>query len=205
MQHAPPPIDFYFDFLSMYGYFASLRIDALAARHGREVRWHSMLLGVSVMKTMGLKPLLDTPLKGDYVIRDTERYARRHGLQLSRKVTDSMMDPRATARGFYWMRMNRPGHEAQFARAAFASYWRDGVDLSAPQQVASLGVAIGVDTQELLTGIESDQSRSDLRDAVAASLERGVFGSPFFIVDDEKFWGSDRLELIDEWLTSGGW
>lgn len=157
------------------------------------------------MKTMGLKPLLDTPLKGDYVIRDTARYARRHGLQLSRKVTDPMMDPRATARGFYWMRRNRPGQEAQFARAAFSSYWRDGIDLSAPQQAAALGATIGVDPQELLAGIESDQARTDLRDAVAASLERGVFGSPFFIVGEEKFWGSDRLELIEEWLISGGW
>ena len=78
------PIDFYFDFLSSYGYFASLRIEALAARHGRSVRWHSMLLGVAVMKTMGLKPLLDTPLKCDYVLHDTTRYMRRHGLQLQR-------------------------------------------------------------------------------------------------------------------------
>jgi 2-hydroxychromene-2-carboxylate isomerase len=205
MQTSPPPINFYFDFLSMYGYFASLRIDALAARHGREVHWHSMLLGVSVMKTMGLKPLLDTPLKGDYVISDTARYARRYGLKLSRQVTDPMMDPRATARGFYWMRRNRPGQEAGFARAAFASYWRDGLDLSAAERVAALGVSMGVDAQELLSGIESDQARSDLRDAVAASLEKGVFGSPFFMVGEEKFWGSDRLELVDEWLTSGGW
>ncbi len=205
MQTSLPPIHFYFDFLSMYGYFASLRIDALAARHGREVRWHSMLLGVSVMKTMGLKPLLDTPLKGDYVINDTARYARRHGLKLVRQVTDPMMDPRAAARGFYWMRRNHPGQEAAFARAAFTSYWRDGVDLSAPEQVAGLGMTVGVDGQALLSGIESDQARSDLRDAVAASLEKGVFGSPFFIVGEEKFWGSDRLELIDEWLTSGGW
>ena len=31
-----------------------------------------MLLGVAVMKVMGLKPLLETPLKGDYV-RATSR------------------------------------------------------------------------------------------------------------------------------------
>jgi 2-hydroxychromene-2-carboxylate isomerase len=71
-----PPIDFYFDFLSAFGYFASLRIDAIAARHGRRVEWHCMLLGVSVMKVMGLKPLLDTPLKSDYVLRDAPRYMR---------------------------------------------------------------------------------------------------------------------------------
>jgi 2-hydroxychromene-2-carboxylate isomerase len=205
MATAREPIDFYFDFLSSYGYFASLRIEELAARHGREVRWHSMLLGVSVMKTMGLKPLLDTPLKSDYVLRDTARYMRRHRLQLRRKLTDPFMDPRAAGRGFYWVRRHRPGHEAAFARVAFDRYWREGHDLGAPAQVAALAPAIGIEPAAMLEGIEGEQARSDLRDAVAASLARGVFGSPFFFVDDEPFWGSDRLEQIDDWLSAGGW
>ena len=64
---------------------------------------------------------------------------------------------------------------------------------------------IGLAAATMLAGIESDQARTDLREAVAASLARGVFGSPFFFVDGEPFWGSDRLEQIDEWLASGGW
>ena len=75
------PIDFYFDFISGYGYFASLRIDEIATRHGRRVNWNVTLLGVMVMKVMGLKPLLETPLKSDYVLRDAARYTRQHGLQ----------------------------------------------------------------------------------------------------------------------------
>ena len=98
---APAALDFYFDFISGYGYLASLRIEAIAARHGRRVHWHSMLLGVSVMKVMGLKPLLDTPLKGDYVLKDAARYMRRHGLTLARQISDPMMDPRPAARAFY--------------------------------------------------------------------------------------------------------
>jgi 2-hydroxychromene-2-carboxylate isomerase len=205
MATARTPIDFYFDFLSSYGYFASLRIEALAARHGRTVRWHSMLLGVAVMKTMGLKPLLDTPLKSDYVLRDAARYMRRHRLQLARKLTDPAMDPLAAARGFYWVRRHRPGQEAAYARVAFDRYWREGRDLSTPAQVAALAPAIGIDPAAMLAGIEDDQARGDLREAVAASLARGVFGSPFIFVDGEPFWGSDRLEQIDEWLSTGGW
>jgi len=199
------PIDFYFDFLSSYGYFASLRIEQLAARHGRAVRWHSMLLGVSVMKTMGLKPLLETPLKRDYVLRDTARYMRRHQLELRRKLTDPFMDPRAAARGFYWVQRQRPGQESHFARLAFDRYWREGRDLGAPAQVAALAPEIGLDPAAMLEGIEGEQARTDLRDAVTASLARGVFGSPFFFIDGEPFWGSDRLEQLDEWLGCGGW
>jgi 2-hydroxychromene-2-carboxylate isomerase len=164
-----------------------------------------MLLGVSVMKTIGLKPLLETPLKRDYVLHDTARYIRRHGLKLARQLTEPMMDPRASARGFYWVRRNRPGQEADFAREALSRYWVEGADLSTAPAVAALAPAVGATVSEMLEGIESDLTRADLRDAVAASLARGVFGSPFFVVDGEPFWGSDRLELLDEWLTAGGW
>jgi 2-hydroxychromene-2-carboxylate isomerase len=205
---AKAPIDFYFDFISSYGYFASLRIEAIAAQHGRTVQWHSMLLGVSVMKVMGLKPLLETPLKGDYVQHDAARYMRRHGLELQRKISDPMMDPRPAARAFYWIRRHHPGAEAAFARAAYDRYWRLGKDLSLPDEIAAIAAAdpsLGIDPDALRAGEASDEARLDLREAVAASIERGVFGSPFILVDDEPFWGSDRLETLDDWLARGGW
>jgi len=199
------PIDFYFDFVSMYGYFASLRIESLAARHGRTVNWHAMLVGVSVMKTMGLKPLLETPLKGDYVIRDSARYARRHDLETGRKVTDPMMDPCPAARAFYWVRREHPGREAAFAAGVFDRYWPLGRDLSDSAEIVQAASGLGIDAEALRAGIDGEESRADLRRAVAASLGRGVFGSPFVIVDGEPFWGSDRLDQVDEWLARGGW
>ena len=44
---ARTPIDFFFDFSSPYSYIASEWIEALAARHGRTVRWNAVLLGVT--------------------------------------------------------------------------------------------------------------------------------------------------------------
>jgi len=202
---AQAPIDFYFDFLSSYGYFASLRIEEIGARHGRSVRWHCMLLGVAVMKVMGLKPLLETPLKNDYVLRDVARYQRRHGLEMARKVSDPMMDPRPAARAFCWVKRQHPGVEGAFARALFDRYWRLGHDLSLNDEIGALAGPLGLDQGALVAGVESDAARTDLRDAVTASLDRGVFGSPFVIVDGEPFWGSDRLEQIDDWLARGGW
>ena len=199
------PVDFYFDFISGYGYFASLRIEALAARHGRGVNWHCMLLGVSVMKVMGLKPLLETPLKGDYVLRDAPRYMRRYGLILARQVSDPMMDPRPAARAFCWVKRYHAGLEGAFACAVFDRYWRYGRDLSATDELLALAGPIGLDEAALRQGIEGEESRSDLRDSVAAALACGVFGSPFIIVDGEPFWGADRLEMVDEWLSCSGW
>lgn len=80
------PVEFHFDFIAPFGYFASLSVDALGVRHGRAVDWSPMLVGVSILKMMGLKPIPQTPLEGDYARRDAERYCRRNGIALARTL-----------------------------------------------------------------------------------------------------------------------
>lgn len=199
------PLHFYFDFISPFGYFASLRIEALAARHGRTVEWHAMLLGVSVLKVMGLKPLLDTPLKGDYIRRDARRYMRRHGLQVNRDLDAPVMDPRAAGRAFYWVKQHHPALAAPLAQAIFHACWAQGRDLSSAEAVAAIALPAGLEAQGLREGIESEDARQWLRSAVEASLKAGIFGSPTVVVDGEPFWGVENLGLVEQWLDSGGW
>ena len=76
MAASPPSaIEFWFDFSSPYSYIASEWIEALAARHGRTVRWKAMLLGVS-FQAAELKSPVAHPIKREYTLHDFERSAR---------------------------------------------------------------------------------------------------------------------------------
>ena len=199
------PLHFYFDFISPYGYFASLRIEELAARHGREVEWHTMLLGVSVLKVMGLKPLLDTPLKGDYVKGDVKRYARKHGIPLGRDLDAPVGNPLPAARAFCWVKEHHPHLQAPMAQALYRAYWAEGRDLSTPESLADIDLPPGMDPSWIESGARSEFAATLLRREVDASLRSGVFGSPTVIVDGEMFWGVEGLADVEEWLERGGW
>jgi len=199
------PIAFYFDFISPYGYFASRQVEALAARHGRTVDWRPMLLGVAVLKVMGLKPLLDTPLKGDYARRDVLRQARRLGIPLGRDLNASVGNPLPPARAFYWVKRHHPELAVPLAHALFHAFWAEGRDLSTPEAVAAIALPAGLEPAAVIEGTTSDEAATLLRNAVAASIQAGIFGSPTLVVDGEPFWGSDRLRDVDEWLACGGW
>lgn len=201
----PAPLQFHFDFISPYAYFASLRIEELAARHGRGVDWRPMLLGVAVLKVMGLKPLLDTPLKGDYIRRDVLRHARRHGIALGRDLNASVGNPLPPARAFYWVKKHQPELAPALAHALFHAFWGEGRDLSTPESLGGLALPSGLDPQALVAGAASDEAATLLRNAVGASIQAGIFGSPTIVVDGEPFWGADRLQEVDEWLGCGGW
>ncbi len=199
------PLHFHFDFISPYGYFASLRIEALAQRHGRAVEWHAMLLGVSVLKVMGLKPLLETPLKGPYTERDVLRCAREHGLAMARAPADPVMNPLPCARAFAWVRQHQPQHAAAVAHAIYAAYWGEGRDLSTPDALRALALPEGLSGDALADAAANDEASALLRAEVDASLKAGVFGSPTVVVDGELFWGVDKLDQLDRWLARGGW
>jgi 2-hydroxychromene-2-carboxylate isomerase len=201
----PAPLAFYFDFISPYGYFASLRIEELAARHGRAVDWRPMLLGVSVMKVMGLKPLLDTPLKGDYIRRDVLRHARRHGVPLGRDLEAPVGNPLAAARAFCWVKQHHPQLQGAMGHALYDAYWAQGRDLSTPAAVGAIALPAGLDPAQVEGAAASEEAAALLRESVSASIAAGIFGSPTVEVDGEPFWGADRLADVDDWLRCGGW
>ena len=199
------PIEFHFDFISPFGYFASLRIDDLAARNGRTVDWSSMLVGVSILKVMGLKPIPQTPLKGDYARRDAERYCRRHDIRLGRTLGQPPANPLPAGRTFHWLKAHDPEQAKPVARALLDAYWLKDVDIGALDTVLDIASGCGADREMLAAGHAGGEAAELLRAAVDASLEKGVFGSPFVIVDGEPFFGVEKLELMEEWLATGGW
>ncbi len=199
----PAPIDFYFDFYSPYGYFASLKIDAIAARHGREVNWRPILLGPA-FKAVGSRPLLEIPMIGEYAAHDFRRTARLEGVPFVMPPTF----PGATlaaARAFYWLDAQDPLLARQFAKRVYQAGFGEGRDMLDVQQVAGVAEACGVERSALLAAIQTDVVKNRFKDAVAASLAQGVFGSPFVVVDGEAFWGNDRLGQVERWLETGGW
>ncbi len=201
----PATLDFYFDFISPFGYLASLRVDDLAHRYGREGRWHSMLLGISVLKVMGLPPLTQIPLKGDYLGIDLNRYLRRHKLTLARARETAPSNPIPAGRAFHWIDARDPALAKSVAKAILDAYWRRGTDIGSVEAVIAIAERAGADASALRVGFASGEADRLLRAAVDQSLARGVFGSPFFIIDGEPFFGLEKMDLVEEWLAAGGW
>jgi 2-hydroxychromene-2-carboxylate isomerase len=197
------PIDFYFDFSSPYGYLAAQKIDALAAKYGRSVDWHPMLLGV-VFKQTGMAPLTGIPLKGEYSKRDFARSARFHGIPEFRMPSRFPIASQAPARVVLWLKAREPALATRVAKALYRAYFLEDIDISAPDAAASVAAREGADAAGARAAIDDPAVKEALKQEVEQAIGRGVFGSPFIIIDGEPFWGLDRFEQIERWLATGG-
>lgn len=199
----PDPIDFYFDFSSPYGYLASRRIDAIAARHGRTVTWRPHLIG-AMFATTGSQPLVNIPMKGDYARIDMPRTARRHGIPFNPPANFPFLSV-AAARAFYWLSDSDPVKAHDLAAALYNAAFGEGRDITSADNIVEIGAGLGVDGDALRAALRDPAVKARLKAEVAAAVERCIFGSPYIIVDGEPFWGHDKLDDIDRWLETGGW
>jgi 2-hydroxychromene-2-carboxylate isomerase len=199
-----PPIAFYFDLLSPFGYIASTQIDALAARYGRSVDWRPVLVGVTVMKVMGMKPLGEYPLKGPYLIRDMERMAKIWGVPLRRHGLKGHNSLNAM-RAYVWLKQRDAELAKAFAKAIYRRLWVEGLDITSIETSVIEAQTLGVDGAQLAEAVASDAVKRALQADVENAIAAGVFGAPFFIADDEPFFGNDHLWMLEQWLRDGTW
>jgi 2-hydroxychromene-2-carboxylate isomerase len=197
-----PPIDFFFDFSSPYSYIANEWIDALAARHGRTVRRHAILLGAT-FQAAELKPPVAYPIKRDYCLRDFARSARLENLPFVMPAEFPIPTQNA-ARLFWWLHDRQgPAEAAQWARSAFRAYFVRGVMLSQPAALKALAAESGLDAEAAEAAWNDPVWKDRLKRANAQAIAAGVFGAPYFIVEGEPFWGNDRKPQIERVLVSG--
>lgn len=199
------PLDFYFDFISPYGYFASRQVEALAARHGRTVRWFAFHMRAVTRDVLGMdRPLVDVPLKGDYVRKDVRRMARYFDLPYAPAPTAGFSSVNA-GRVLCLLAERHPEAVAPYVHAVFGSHHVRADSPVTWAQCVALAAEAGADAGALSTPGQEAHGRALYTQATDAAVKSGVWGTPSFIVDQEMFWGCDRLPQLDDWLRRGGY
>jgi 2-hydroxychromene-2-carboxylate isomerase len=195
-----PAIDFYFDFSSPYSYIASEWVEAVAARHGRAVNWHAILLGVT-FQAAELKSPVAHPIKREYSLRDFARSARFAGLPYTMPAKFPIPTQNA-ARIFWWLYDSAsPERAVAWAHAGLRAVFTRGVDLSDVAALGALAGASGLDAAAAQVAYTDPLWKDRLKRENDAAIAAGVFGAPFFVVDGEPFWGNDRRAQIEQWLS----
>ena len=193
----------------LFRLLVAVRLSRVAEDRGarREARprvdWRPMLLGV-VFKRAARRRSTTIPLKGDYSKRDFERSARFHGIADFRMPSRFRSRRRRRRASCCGRRRAIRRCATRVAKALFRAFFVDDIDISTPDTAAAVAATEGVDAAAARAAIDDPAIKDALKREVDGAIARGVFGSPFVIVDGEPFWGLDRFDQIDRWLATGG-
>lgn len=194
------PITWFFDFSSPYSYLASTQIEALAARHDRGIEWVPVLLG-PVFAATGSRPLTQQPLKAEYSLLDLARTARFLGVPYRHPQPFPVATQQA-ARVTIALQQARSPLATDWIHRVFEAYFVHGHDISAMPSLHDVGSGLRLPPAQIDAWCADAQVKDRLRANVERALHAGMCGAPFFVVDDEPFWGVDRLPQLERWLQA---
>ena len=194
-----PAIEFWYEFASTYSYPAAMRIEALAAARGVELRWRPFLLG-PLFAEQGWRdsPFNIYPVKGRYMWRDLQRLCDALNLPLVRPdpfPQNSLLAARIA--------LALPdAKRAAFSRAVYSAEFGQGRTISDPAPLAELLRAVGEDAEATLMRAQAPDNKAALKSACEQAQALGLPGAPCFVTSDkEVFWGNDRAEQALDWAS----
>ena len=196
-------IDYFFSLLSPFAYLAGLELERLADRQGAEIAYRPVDLMEVFTATGGVPLAKRHHSRLEYREQELARASRRKGLKLNIHPAHFPVDvtvPSCTVIAAAEKTGEDETDAGALAHALLKAVWAEDKDISKPDVVRQVTSDLGLDPGLVAeAGDHADTYRAN----TAEAIERGVFGSPFYITDDgEKFWGHDRLADLEAHLAA---
>ncbi|MBC7479677.1 MAG: 2-hydroxychromene-2-carboxylate isomerase [Pseudorhodobacter sp.] len=192
-------IDYFFATISPFCYLAGSRLEALAERQGATVRYVPINAPALFPRTGGQVLAERHDSRKEYRVQELRRWAARLGVPLDLKPAHFPVNPAPSSYAVIAAAKIGGGDLAGLVQAFPRAVWAEGRNIAEDEVVQEIVAAHGFDPKAVDRGMfaAADTYGSNLEEAVL----RGVFGVPFYLVGDERFFGQDRLEDLELFLS----
>jgi 2-hydroxychromene-2-carboxylate isomerase len=188
-------VDYYFSVNSPYTYIGSARVAQMAAQMGAHWRYRPLHFATLAARAgSGVMTQAD-PARRAYIAQDLARLAARMNLPM---LVAPPNFPANSAPASYAIiaaqnavRAGGAGDLNALVAAFCSAVWAEGRDISDGAVIADIMQSVGFDPALADRGMfmAADEYARNVDDAIAA----GVFGAPFIVAGEARFWGQDRL------------
>lgn len=186
---------------SPYTYLGHARLVDIARATGAHIDIKPFDLGRVFGASGGLPLAKRAPQRQAYRLIELQRWAS--FLQLPMKIQPTYFpvpgDP--AARLIIAARTSLGGEAAvTLAGAIQHALWADDKNIGDDAVLAQIATACGFDGAMLVKSSQTAGVQAEYEKNTDEALAANVFGSPWYIVDGEGFWGQDRLDFVERAL-----
>ena len=190
-------IEFWFSIGSTYTYLSVIRLKEVEEKFGVKFSWQPFSVR-KIMLEMDNVPFPPTKqVKADYMWRDIERRAYSYGFEA--KVPAPYPLKKFDFANSVAVLGVQEGWCADYVSATYRRWFVDGLEPGSEPNVSESLREIGQQPENVLKLAADEKIQKAYLKQTEQAQSKNIFGSPSFIVDDELFWGDDRLEDAVNW------
>jgi len=196
MTSAARTVEFVYDFVSVPCHIAWKSLDSMVKPLGAEVIMTPVLCG-GIFKAIGNGGPLAIPAKAEWYARDLALWARKRRVSFAPSPFPLVRSLPLLRGCFVAAERNETFRYVDAMFDAIYVHQRNLSDMKIVEEVLS---EAGLDADAYLRGMEREDIKRNLLRNTEDAIARRVFGVPTFFVNNELFFGQDRLEFVVEAL-----
>jgi len=185
---------------SPWTYLGHARLHDIATRHGASIEMKPFDLGKVFPLSGGLPLPKRAPQRQRYRLEELKRW--RDALDVP-MVLEPEFFPVAADDALRVLIAAQKTHGADraftLAGTIMKACWANEQNISDLATLAMLADKQGMDGKALIE--QSASMQADLDRNTQEAIDAHVFGSPWFRINGESFWGQDRLDFVDKALS----
>lgn len=193
-------IDYFMFTLSPFTYLAGDGLEKIAEKHGATVQYKPFGLMKVFEQTGGTPPAQRHPSRQAYRLQELARIAKHVDMPINLKPAHWPTNPAPSCFAIIAAQAAGGGDVGGLCQSILKACWVEEKDIAEDTVVKACLEANGFDAgladSGMLSGAEEFERNTE------EAVQRGVFGAPSYLVDDQVFWGQDRLAYLDEYLAS---
>ncbi|HJP21450.1 MAG: 2-hydroxychromene-2-carboxylate isomerase [Alphaproteobacteria bacterium] len=195
-------IGYYYGLSSPWTYLGGPRLEAIAQRQGAAIAYKPCDFAQVFAQSGGLPVAKRAPQRQAYRLVELERWSRHLDMPL---VLQPAHFPTPGARaGLMVIAAQKAGPGAgALSNAIMAALWAENEDIEDPETLLRAAAGCGLDGDALLVEAGQAEAAATLQANTEEAMTRHVFGAPTYAVNEEIFWGQDRLDFVERALAAG--
>ena len=184
-------IDFYFDFLSPFSFFAWLNHKEKLKEFDLSFNYRPILMG-RLFSHHNFPGPGEIEAKRDYELKKCFRYAAKQNIQFS-PPSSFPFNPLGIIRLATIEASS--SDQIKVIDTVFRAIWQKGMVLEDPELVAKLFSQNDL-SEEIIEKSFARESKKELKANIKSAIDAGLFGVPSFVINNEFFWGNDSFDDI---------
>ncbi|MEE8243796.1 MAG: 2-hydroxychromene-2-carboxylate isomerase [Pseudomonadales bacterium] len=198
-------VEFHFDFGSPNAYLSHLVIPAIEARTGVKFEYVPVLLGGVFKATGNASPavtLQGIKNKPEYGRIEMQRFLDKHNITTFKQNPHFPVNTLQIMRGAIYAQ-SQDCYE-RYIDEVYKHMWSEPKKMDEADVIQGALVESGLPAVDIATGMQDPEIKQQLIANTEASVARGTFGSPTFYVDDQIFFGKDKLGDTEAEIVARG-
>ena len=192
-------IEFWYSIGSTYTYLSAQRLNDIANQKNIEFEWCPFSVRSRMIEMENVPFMAEKKRdKIDYMWRDVQRRANFYGFDAKVPVPYPLKEF-DLANKVAILGKNQ-GWIKEYTILTYKKWFLEHLEPGSEPNLSSTLKEIGLDSESVIKLAQTDEIEQKYLKNTEMAKNKGIFGSPTFIVENEVFWGDDRCEDAIKWL-----